>query len=1139
MTWMNSELRGNDSATDLCPSRGTLFDYLQGGSTTEGEDRIGRHLERCENCLSVAEELTSPDQWAPSLRAVARDPSTVNSQVQGPCETPNGGQPVAVTVGATLVDTERRPPRKDDVQWSDPRLTAPAVQNGRFCQLTPIGRGGCANVYKAEDTALGRTVALKVPHASLMADPRANVRFLTELRATAALHHPHIVALYDAGLVGQQSFIVFEYVSGPTLANWISNQSQPIAVRTAAMIVARLADGIHHAHEARILHRDLKPSNVLLDESRSSGELPFVPRIADFGIARILNSDVTHTIDDVVLGSPPFMSPEQALGDRNRIGPASDVYALGGILYQLLTRQLPIQGASAADTLRRVLTDEPIAPRRLRPDIPRDLEAICLKCLEKNQQNRYPSAAALERDLERYLAGEPVSVRRPALWETVSRAARQHPVWTILSGSIAIMIALVVGLLTRHSAAVEQLANQLSEKNTELGAANQGLAEALGEAKSARDEARESVYAYDMRRAFDAAKTGDARMVQSLLNRYADGTDLAPYRGIEWHYLWLRTQHLHREVFRATQPIYMATLSPNGGTLAVVGQDAFVRLFDWPSGKLTDEWPTGQREVNGACFAPDGDGLWTAGDDGTVRLWNRTDHACLYSINAHGPNNAFEIAYDAEQDRIMTCGREATIRVWDAQTGDSRGELAGHKKKVDTIQLHPDGRRLVSQSADETMRIWDLTSLTCEREIVLPADQDVSYLRLSPDGQWLAAVSKSELVLYDLLENAEILRCSTINEPERVCFDETSRRLFVGDRIGAVEEWILGQEGADKTAWSKSDRTWQAHQARISYMEGSQFTEELVTAGWDGQVLAWGNFDDDSSLQQELQHRVIADFVALPAEDCLLIASEDGLTLEQVGIDAGSGRATSSARLLDDHPYWNRVAVTLDGRLLASGTTDGRVAVWRRTEDRPYLEISAFTEDYVLGLSFTPDGRHLCATASRDGKAVWLDTVTGHVEPLPLANRCGLIEFAADGGAYASTFEMALKVVDLPSRRLKCELPGPSAFGRTMQFLADGKSLVVAEERKVLIYDTTSGQPLRELLGQTGKITGLAVSADGRTLVTTGVDGSVQLWHVPTGQQLHSFETGPAPWGRCCFLNNDDWLAYSLDTDRIRVVRMQ
>jgi hypothetical protein len=304
--------------------------------------------------------------------------------------------------------------------------------------LDEIGRGGMGVVYKAQDLRLKRTVALKVILAGGHAGEVELARFQIEAESVARLKHHNFVQIYEVGSDEGLPFLALEYCSGGSLEDRIADA--PMAPREAADLVAKLADAMDHAHEARVIHRDLKPGNVLFDES---GE----PKITDFGLAKKVGEDDSHTRTVSVMGSIGYMSPEQASGHTREATPAVDIYALGAVLYRLLTGKTPFEGSSTVESLQLVINGVPVPVRRLRPVCPRDLETICLKCLEKSPVNRYRTAGALADDLRRFLRGEPIAARAATPLEQLVSWARRNPLPTTIAIGAVIMLAILAGVM--------------------------------------------------------------------------------------------------------------------------------------------------------------------------------------------------------------------------------------------------------------------------------------------------------------------------------------------------------------------------------------------------------------------------------------------------------------------------------------------------------------------------------------------------------------------------------------------------------------------------------------------------------------------------------------------------------------------
>jgi serine/threonine protein kinase/Tfp pilus assembly protein PilF len=325
--------------------------------------------------------------------------------------------------------------------------------------LGELGRGGMGVVYQARHVRLNRIVALKMVLAGSHAGPDEQARFLAEAEAVAHLQHPHIVQIYETGQHNGLPFMALEFVEAGSLARKIKDA--PLAAAEAARVVEQLARGMAYAHSRGIVHRDLKPENVLLAGDGT-------PKVTDFGLAKRVDggSDLTQT--GAIMGTPSYMAPEQARGGSKAVGPAADVYALGAILYQLLTGRPPFQAPTAHETVFQVIMEDPVPPRQLNARLPRDLETICLKCLRKEVGKRYPSALALADDLHRFLASEPIQARPVRLWERGLKWARRRPALAALVGVLAVAVPGLLVLSIGYNALAIQTAKQQQKESERL-----------------------------------------------------------------------------------------------------------------------------------------------------------------------------------------------------------------------------------------------------------------------------------------------------------------------------------------------------------------------------------------------------------------------------------------------------------------------------------------------------------------------------------------------------------------------------------------------------------------------------------------------------------------------------------------------
>ncbi|MGO9914481.1 MAG: serine/threonine-protein kinase, partial [Isosphaeraceae bacterium] len=387
-----------------------------------------------------------------------------------------------------------------------------------------LGRGGMGVVYKARHLALKRTVALKMVLAGGHAGPRELARFRIEAQAVARLQHPNIVQIHEVGEAGGHAYLALEFVEEGNLAGKLDGK--PMPARDAGRLVEAVARAMQLAHSRNVVHRDLKPANILLTTDGT-------PKITDFGLARQLDIDSGETQAGAVMGTPSYMAPEQASGHAHEAGPAADIYALGAILYACLAGRPPFQGTTVVETLDQVRTQEPVAPSRWQAGVPLDLETICLKCLCKEPEKRYASAAELADDLVRYQQGEPIRARPVGRLERGVKWVKRNPL--AAGAALAMALALPIGIgvstwqavpATRASSAARAAEARADEKRQEAEHQRE-------RADESRQRSRRLLYAADMNLAQQALKLNNLGRARRLLDRHRPQPGEEDLRGWE------------------------------------------------------------------------------------------------------------------------------------------------------------------------------------------------------------------------------------------------------------------------------------------------------------------------------------------------------------------------------------------------------------------------------------------------------------------------------------------------------------------------------------------------------------------------------------------------------------------------------
>ena len=836
---------------------------------------------------------------------------------------------------------------------------------GEYEILREVARGGMGIVYKARQRKLKRIVALKMILSGRLASPEDVSRFQREAQAAARIKHPRIVPIHEIGQHEGQAYFTMDFVEGASLANLIRDEALP--PKRAAELISQVAAAIHYAHEQGIVHRDLKPANILLDETGQ-------PHVTDFGLAKIFAADPDDsekelTLSGQILGTPSYMSPEQASGKHQLVGPTSDVYSLGAILYASLTGRAPFVAESTLDTIRQVASAEPLSPRALNPKIPRDLETICLKCLEKEPHKRYGTAELLADDLKRFREGRPVMARPVSPLAKSWRWCKRNSL--VASLMAIVLLVLLAGIASTSIFAI--LAYQRAEYNAELTL----------QANTQREIARENenyahwlVYASNLRLAQLQWDQDHRKLALHYLNQTRES-----FRGWEFDYL----NTLFHSGFRSfSEPGYVtcAAYDPDGARIATGVSDNTIKIRDAESGALIHSLSLDIQNSLEVClaFRPDGKRI-VAGEQNlkTPIVFDVESGGKLLTLKGLNGLGLYCVAYSPDGTRIAGGGGVNRLILWDANTGDIVRRFEGHTVEplppnhhwdITTLAFSPDGRQLVSGSNDRTLILWNAE--TGEKIHTLKQhESDVSSVAFSPDGKYLASGSDDNTVIMWNPTTGGALRTFVghTRSVTSVSFHPDGKLLVSGSYDDNIKVW--------ETATAKEIRTLKGHTSIVSNVCFSPDGNQILSAGWDKTVNIF-----DATVDQKA-HRVMKDGSSF-LNYCLAFHPDGnhvaGGANEFLAVwDARSGR-----KLYDPSGYretYYSLAYSPEGRFLIGGGWDhdpgGILKIWHAKSGAKIHALRTHGED-VYSLAVSPDGKIVAGgtTGGKDAIILW-DIKTG------------------------------------------------------------------------------------------------------------------------------------------------------------------
>ncbi len=1035
---------------------------------------------------------------------------------------------------------------------------------GDYALLEEIARGGMGIVYRAVQTRLNRSVAVKLIRSGELASGDELQRFHAEARAAASLQHPNIVAIHEVGEHDGQHFFSMDLVEGVNLSEFI--RKKPMAVHQAVEILGSIAGAIQYAHEQGTLHRDIKPSNILIDDAGR-------PHVTDFGLAKQATSDSDLTRTGEILGTPSYMPPEQAMGDLEKISEASDVYSLGAVLYELLTGRPPFRASTAVDTLLLVRDAEVVSPRLLNVSVSRDLETICLKCLEKEPSRRYVSAGDLAEDLRRFSNAETILARPVGDLERTARWCRRNPRVTQLYVLILAAMCLVVfqwvraesnaslavieaGKATKQEEIAVREARRadelrIEEQNTRkraqlaeqrATAAAREMSRLAESEQQARAEKEKLLYSAQMNIAMQAVERGNMRRASDLIANYGPGTLLADLRGFEWYYLWRLLNEAGSTSMQHGNHVFSVAVTPNSKKLVTGSGSATIQVWNIATGRLLKTMTGHDQSVIAVDISPDGKLICSGSYDKTARLWDLETGELLHTWkdNRH---DVVDVKFAPDGETIATGSRDDTVRLYNVSTRKQIELFDEHTDDVTAVAYSPDGGLLASASSDLSIRIRQLSTAETVRTLRRVRRNSATSLAFSPDGVILAAGSTAEggsIILWDYeLATERAMLTGHKGFVESIAFTPDGKQLVSGSRDQSVRFWDMEThevvdikhghagyvldvaclpDGSGIVSGSKDGfaRSWTTDQnapadvadvgTGIVALDWSEVNNSVAVGTWGYDVQLFDSAMGNHRTNLSGHSGAVVAVKYSPDESILATASRDGSVIlwdpvEDVQLRRFWHPAGKGADL-------RCLTFSPDGEVIAVGDDDGNIHFWNVDDGELVRSLvqknRSGKPESVSKVAFHPDGTQLYST----GRYLYIfDLETGkqtyrggHVSTVKSIAVSPVGEYLVTGSR-----DETIRVQSYQRRKLFSRLEGHSNVVSSMAFMPNGRHLVSGSyDRTVRIWDIETATERAILPSHASEVNAITVSDDGNTIVSGTQQGKLHFWRAASEETVVS-----------------------------------